>query len=265
MHRVVLITGANKGLGFGMVKNLAENHPELKIILSARDESKGNQAISQLGNLSKNVDFVQLDADKDESVKKAADWVKQKYGGLDILINNAGVAIKGDEFNEEIARWTISTNYNGTVRVTEAFLPLIKPNGSIMNVSSRAGRLAYLSNDSLKARFLDPKLTTKELDGLVEEFYSDVRDGSFSKKGWPESTYTVSKIAMSMYTRILARDHPELKVNACCPGWCRTDMGGSGADLSLEEGIVTLVHVALLQDPTKTGKFWYEMKEHDWE
>jgi NAD(P)-dependent dehydrogenase (short-subunit alcohol dehydrogenase family) len=264
MSKVVLITGANKGLGFGMVQSISKNYPNFKVILSARDLKKGNEALAQLSDV-KNVDVLELDADNEQSVKKAAESVKQKYGAIDILINNAGVAAKGDNFDESVARWTIGTNYYGTVRVTEAFLPLLKSNGNIMNVSSRAGRLANLTNDNLKARFLKPDLTTKELSDLMEEFCVDVRDGTYAEKGWPQWTYCISKIGMSMYTRILARDYPNLKVNACCPGWVRTDMAGYDAELSVEEGVQTLVHVALFDDPTKTGKFWYDMVEHDWE
>jgi NAD(P)-dependent dehydrogenase (short-subunit alcohol dehydrogenase family) len=264
--KIVLITGANKGLGFGMVQNLSKNHPEFKVILASRDLNRGNQALAQLEGV-KNVDVLELDVDSDIAVQKAVDTVKQKYGGLDILVNNAGILVKGDAIDESIARWTIGTNYYGTVRVTEAFLPLLKNNASIMNVSSRRGRLAFLGSDELKARFLSPTLSTQQLSDLMEEFSVAVGDGTFVEKGWPQSTsaYSVSKIGMSMYTRILARDYPQFKVNACCPGWCRTDMTGEEAELSIEQGVETLVPVALFEDSKKTGKFWYEMKEHDWE
>jgi NAD(P)-dependent dehydrogenase (short-subunit alcohol dehydrogenase family) len=141
------------------------------------------------------------------------------------LVNNAGMAFKGDAFDENVARTTLSCNYYGTERITSALLPLIHPEGHVINVSSRAGLLKILS-PTLQQRFLSEDLTCSGISALCEEFATAVGDGSFKQKGWPETCYGTSKIAMSALTRVIARLNPKLHVNAVCPGWCKTDMAG---------------------------------------
>ncbi len=141
------------------------------------------------------------------------------------LVNNAGMAFKGDAFDENVARTTFRCNYYGTIRITTALLPRIVPGGHVINVSSRAGLLRLLS-PSLQQRFMAPSLTVDAITELCEEFTTAVADGSFKDKGWSKTCYGTSKIAMSAYSRVCARLNPELRVNAVCPGWCRTDMAG---------------------------------------
>jgi NAD(P)-dependent dehydrogenase (short-subunit alcohol dehydrogenase family) len=141
------------------------------------------------------------------------------------LVNNAGIAFKGDAFDDNVAKVTFSCNYYGTVRITSALLPLIVPGGHVINVSSRAGLLKLLS-PALQQRFLDPELSEAAISALCEEFRTAVADGTFAAKGWAKSCYGTSKIAMSAYSRVCARLYPSLHVNAICPGWCKSDMAG---------------------------------------
>jgi carbonyl reductase 1 len=142
------------------------------------------------------------------------------------LVNNAGMAFKGDDFDENVARTTMRCNFYGTVRITSALLPRIVPGGHIINVSSRAGLLKLLS-PALQQRFLAPDLSTDALSMLCEEFSKAVADGTFRQQGWPKTCYGTSKIAMSAYSRVCARLNPALRVNAICPGWCKSDMAGT--------------------------------------
>ncbi len=141
------------------------------------------------------------------------------------LVNNAGMAFKGDAFDANVASTTFRCNYYGTVRITSALLPRIVPGGHVINVSSRAGLLRLLS-PPLQQRFLAPDLSVDTITQLCDEFTAAVADGSFKDKGWPKTCYGSSKIAMSAYSRVCARLNPALRVNAVCPGWCRTDMAG---------------------------------------
>ena len=126
---------------------------------------------------------------------------------IDMLVNMASVHFKDAEFNADVVNKTILTNYFGTKAVIEAFLPILKDDAHIVNVSSRAGKLSGLEPE-LKARFSSETLTVAELDTLMNEFMSSVADFSFMDKGWPKQPYEVSKVGISMLTRILA---PTLK------------------------------------------------------
>jgi carbonyl reductase 1 len=263
---VALVTGANKGIGLAIVESLAAKRPTWTIILGSRSLSRAEEARATFSpKVQSQIDVVQLDLDSEDSVKQAADYVKERYAGLDVLVNNAGMAFKGSQFNDSVARQTIDTNYGGTLRVVNHFLPLMKAKGKIVNVSSRAGRLSKLSSSQLVARFLEPNLTIEQLNALLDEFVAHIAADTYEKNGWPKNTYAVSKIGMSMLTRILARDHPELIINACCPGWVRTDMAGPNAPLTPAQGAETPVHLALLDENGKTGRFWYDLEDHDWE
>jgi carbonyl reductase 1 len=179
---------------------------------------------------------------------------------LDILINNAGVAAKGDAFDQEIAKWTIGTNYFGLVRVTNTLLPIMRPGGRVVSIGSTSGNLSKLTSDALRARFLDENQTEAGVTELMHTFIRAVGEGNYAEKGWPRQTYAVSKMGVHAYTRALARHaRSDIDYFCCCPGWCRTDMAGPNAPLSAEEGSDTPVFLALTDDPEvlkHRGKFF---------
>jgi len=212
---------------------------------------------------STNVSTIQLDLNDEKSIKAAAESVKKEYGGLDILINNAGMAWKGSTFNTEVATTTLGTNYFGTLKVCESFLPLMRENGRVVNVSSTVGKstLGKMSSE-LRAKFLADDLTLEQLNGLMNKFIKDVTDGTYKKEGWPETTYGVSKSGVTMLTRILARENKikGLLINSCCPGWVKTDMAGDKATLTPAEGALTPVHCATLPADGANGQFFQDCK-----
>jgi len=268
MSRVAVVTGGNKGIGFAIVKQLAAS-PGIDVILTARDPKLGQSALDQLhAENTKNVSFHQLDITDKASIDNLANYLQSKYGGLDILVNNAGMAFKGDAFDRNVAETTLKTNYYGTRDVLVKLLPLVKENGRVVNVSSTAGRLSNLS-ESLQKQFTDPALTVEGINALAQQFVEAVDDNTYAKKGWPKSCYGISKVAVTALTRVLGRDpayhKKNILINACCPGWVRTDMAGPKATLSTDEGAVTPVKLALLpKEETKTGLFWREQQVVVW-
>jgi NAD(P)-dependent dehydrogenase (short-subunit alcohol dehydrogenase family) len=176
------------------------------------------------------------------------------------LVNNAGIALRG--FNAEIAKKTIAVNFTGAMQVTDALLPLINDGGSIVMVSSGLGELDGLPPKLLRT-FSDPKLTKPRLIELMDHFVRDVEAGQHEKNGWPSSAYRVSKIGLNALARIYARNTPRVRVNSACPGWVRTDMGGSGAPRSVEEGAASIVAVAKLESGP-TGGFFRDGEQIDW-
>jgi len=212
------------------------------------------------------VSLLQLDLNDQKSIKAAAETVKKEFGGLDILINNAGMAWKGSAFNSEVATTTLGTNFFGTLNVCQEFLPLMRENGRVVNVSSSVGKgtLGKMS-EALRKQFLADDLSLDQLTALMNKFIKDVGDDTYQKQGWPATCYGVSKSGETMLTRILARDNKTkgLLINSCCPGWVRTDMAGDRATLSPAEGALTPVHLCFLPADGPNGKFWQDKKVSD--
>ncbi|MFH1978078.1 MAG: SDR family oxidoreductase [Candidatus Aenigmatarchaeota archaeon] len=230
MTKIALVTGANKGIGFEIVKQLAEK--EITVILTARDETKGKKAIEKLKK--KNIIFCQLDVNDQKSIDKAFEFVEKKFGRLDILVNNAGVYLDEKKtplnVDRETVRKTLETNTVGPLFMSQKFIPLMKKNkyGRIVNISSGAGQLSSM-----------------------DDYYS---------------AYAISKTALNAITRMLAAatKGTDILVNSVCPGWVRTDMGGSDAERDVEKGAETPVWLATLPVNGPTGKFFRDKEEIEW-
>ena len=225
MEKIALVTGAYRGIGFEICRQLAEKG--IKVILSARNEETGKIAAEKL-----NVIFHQLDITNEVSIEKIKDFIEKKFGKLDILINNAGIMIDHDihGINTDIdkVKETFDTNTLGPLRLCKSLFPLLKKsdNGRIVNISSGMGAL----NDM----------------------------GSYAL------AYRISKAALNAVTKILASELPEnIKVNSMCPGWVRTDMGGPNATRSVKDGADTAVWLATASN-VSTGKFYRDRREIEW-
>ncbi|MGE0024647.1 MAG: SDR family oxidoreductase [Hyphomicrobium sp.] len=234
--RTALVSGANRGIGFEIVRQLARLG--VLAVIGARNKDDGLAAAEKLKPEGLDIPVVALDVNSDESPAQAVAEVKRLYGRLDILVNNAAILI--DEpggFNASLfdlkadtMRRTMETNLLGPIRLIQAAAPVMRAEGygRIVNLSSGAGQL------------------------------SDMRSG------YP--AYRMSKTAVNALTRIAASElsGTNIKVNAMCPGWVRTDMGGANADRSPEEGADTAVWLATLPDDGPTGGFFRDRKPIAW-
>ncbi|XP_058102828.1 uncharacterized protein LOC131246588 [Magnolia sinica] len=274
---VAVVTGSNRGIGYEIARQLAEQG--LTVIITSRDITKGHEAMKTLREKGLNVSFHQLDILDIASIKQFAEWIFKTYGGLDILVNNAGVNFNmGSNNSVESAEEVIATNYFGTRGMIETMIPLVKPSASgarIVNVSSRLGRLNgrrnRLADATLRQQLAEEESLSEELiDATVCKFLEQVKDGSWTSGGWPQmfTDYSVSKLAVNAYTRLLAKklsDRPDgnkVHINCYCPGWVKTAMTGWDGNISAEEGADTGVWVALLPgQPVTTGKFFAERRE----
>jgi NAD(P)-dependent dehydrogenase (short-subunit alcohol dehydrogenase family) len=254
--RIALVTGANRGLGLETCRQLAGFG--WRVLLAARDVRAACEAAALL-----KVDCLRLDVADPESVRAAASVVGERHGRLDALVNNAGVLLDG--FDAAIARQTMDVNFHGAVAVTDAFRPLLSRGGSIVNVSSGMGELSCLSPE-LAARFSDARLTRSTLEVLVEDFVRDVEEGTVKVHGWPKSAYSVSKVALNAFTRVLARElrGTGIRANAVCPGWVRTDMGGSSATRTIRKGAESIVWGATLGPDGPTDGFFRDGRAISW-
>lgn len=275
---VAVVTGANRGIGFEIAKQIATNG--LTVILTSRDVAAGEAAARILQKDGLNVSFHQLDILDPSSTKQLAEWIQQSYGGLDILVNNAGVNFNiGSDNSVELAQKVVATNYYGTKSMIEAMIPLMKasPCGArIVNVSSRLariyGRRNRIGDTTLRQQLEDTDSLSEELiDKMVSTFLDQVKDGSWESGGWPQifTDYSVSKLAVNAYSRLMAKrllnNRPEgeiIYINCYCPGWVKTAMTGWAGNISAEEGADTGVWLALLpDDQLLSGKFFSERRE----
>ena len=271
-QKVVLVTGSNKGIGFGIIETLLEKKSKLKIILSSRNEELGKKSFETL--LSKypeskdNFYYHQLDITKEESIKNFTDWVKEKFRKLDYIINNAGVATHGDLFNIDVCNSTFEVNVNGTINFTEYMIKndMINKSGKIILVGNVAGNLNKLKNEELKNGFKNAK-TYQELLNMGELFKKSVINDTIEKDGWCRNTYAVSKMIVNSYARVLAlRDeikNNDISVYSAHPGWVKTDMAGPKAPLTIKEGAETEVYLIELPDginPEYQGKYFDKCK-----
>ncbi|KAK6918417.1 Short-chain dehydrogenase/reductase SDR [Dillenia turbinata] len=260
--RYAVVTGANKGIGLEICKQLATNG--VAVILTARDEKRGLEALEKLKEfgLSDYLIFHQLDVTDPSAVTSLADFVKSKFGRLDILPEARKVDWSGIvKENYELAEEGINTNYYGAKRMVEAFLPLLQLSNApkIVNVSSSMGKLNKLNNEWAKGILSDAEgLTEEKIDEVLAKYLKDFEEGSPETKGWPKfmSAYVVSKAAMSAYTRVLAKKYPNFYINCICPGYVKTDINGNTGVLTVEDGAASVVKLALQPDGDPTGCFF---------
>ncbi|GFP93030.1 (+)-neomenthol dehydrogenase, partial [Phtheirospermum japonicum] len=288
--RYAVVTGANKGIGFELCRQLLSQG--ITVVLTARDEKRGLEAVEKLKKgsdaVSDRIIFHQLQVTDLASVASLAEFIKSQFGKLDILVNNAGIlgATVNDEAQKALGTegakaidWIeltqtqliqtydlttvgIQTNYYGAKRTTEALLPLLQLSDSptIVNVSSSMGKLKYLPSEWAKGILNDVEnLTEEKIDEVLDVFLKDFKEGSLKARGWPlhSGAYIVSKAAMNAHTRFLAKKYPGFRINCVCPGYVKTDGNFNTGFLTVEEGAESLARLALLPDDGPSGLFFF--------
>ena len=259
--RTALVTGANRGLGLEVCRQLGQ--AGMLVIASSRREAEGRDAVAALRRERLDVVHEICDVADDTSVSALAERLSARGQTLDVLVNNAGISMHG--FDAEVAEKTVNVNFTGALRVTDMLGPALRDDGRIVMVSSAMGELSALSPE-LRRRFLANDLTRATLVGLVQEFVRDVALGRHSERGWPSSAYRVSKVGLNALARVFARELAQrrIKVNAVCPGWVQTDMGGRAAPRTLVQGAASITWAALVPESGPTGGFFRDGTAIPW-
>lgn len=238
--KIALITGANKGLGFEICRQLGKLG--ITVLLGSRDKKRGLAAADKLKAGGIDAHSIIVDVTHEPSVDRAAGFIGQEYGRLDILVNNAGImedkTFKPSTIPRDILHDVFDTNFFGAICAAQALLPWLKKSeaGRIVNVSSSLGSLTLHADPA--GPFADSKFLA----------------------------YDTSKSALNAFTIHLAhelRDTP-IKVNSACPGWVKTDMGGPEAPGTVEEGADTPVWLATLPPDGPSGGFFNSRKPVPW-
>ncbi len=238
--RVALVTGANRGIGFEIARLLA--HRDITLLLGARDAERGLEAKERLTAQQLDVNLVPIDVSDQTSIQAAIGKIKDTFGRLDILVNNAGILIDGQtrilELSLSLFQNTLETNVLGPLLLCQACVPLMKKNGygRIVNVSSTLGSLNDIINP----------------------------DSSYTEVQAP--AYRLSKTVLNGLTVLLAKElrGTNIFVNAVCPGWVRTRMGGGEAPVAPAEAAETPVWLATLPDDGPTGGFFRQRRPIAW-
>lgn len=240
MARRALVTGSNRGIGLAIARGLRERGFEVLAASRTRPEAPEGT-------------WIELDVTDAEQVAR----LPGEVGTLDVLVNNAGVALDG--FDLDVVRETLAVNVRGLIAVTDAVLPNLAEAARVIMMSSGMGELKSLG-PTVAARFADPALDRDTLLALLDTFERDVAEGTHEARGWPSSAYRISKAAVNAFTRVLARelapDPRALSVNAVCPGWVATDMGGPSAPRTPEEGADTAIWLAT-EAPAPLAGGWF--------
>ncbi|XP_076046039.1 carbonyl reductase [NADPH] 1-like isoform X1 [Oratosquilla oratoria] len=276
--RICVVTGANKGIGYGIMKELCQKFDGL-VYLTARNEERGKAAVAELNKLGYFPRFHLLDIDSEDSINTFAEYLKKTYNGLDVLVNNAAISYQRtatEPFGEK-AENTIRVNYFGTLNVCHALFPLLRPHARVVHVSSSFGHLSYIDGDepqasSLRSKLGSPTLTEEELNAIMNDYVRAAKAGTWKEEGWQDRSYSVSKVGMSALARIQQRafdqdPQPDLVVNSCHPGYVDTDMSLHLGPATIEEGAVSPCYLALLPNNIKDlrGAYIWSKKEIiDW-
>ena len=230
--KIALVTGANKGIGKEIARQLGQQ--EMTVLIGARDMQRGLEAAAELKKQGIDAHALLIDVADEQSVENAAVGVKSEYGGLDVLVNNAGVALDNQAAASatplDILKRTYDTNVFGPFAVTKAFLPMLRESsaGRIVNMSSGLGSLTQNSDPNSPYAGIHPV------------------------------AYNSSKAALNMITVIFANELKDtsIKVNAADPGYVATDLNNNSGPRTVEQGAAIAVKLSTLPEDGPTGGYF---------
>ncbi|XP_071495584.1 carbonyl reductase [NADPH] 1-like [Diadema antillarum] len=277
--RVAVVTGGNKGIGLEIVRVLCRQLGDGGVVyLTARNESRGQQAVELLGKEGLAPKFHILDVMDTGTISRFRDYIKKTHGGLDILVNNAGIGTPPDLSSHDQAQTVLATNFTGLLEVSQSLIPLLRSGGRVVHLASTTAHMAFLQlGDKVKARFRQVSSEQDVID-LMSDFLKVQKAGTIAQEGWMEWSYGISKLGVvslaTMQAQEISKDssRQDILINSCCPGFVHTDMTANlsddfygGKKVSIVEGADTPVYLATLPAGSTEphGKFLLRRQVYD--
>jgi len=280
--KVALITGASRGVGYAAAKKLCEKFPGATIYLTTKNleitPALNQKMREDFAGASDHCEYLHLDVANTENIAQIQEMIRSRHETLDILINNAGVYLKPDFSSPEVfgsqASSIIGTNYWGLKNVVNGLRDIFTPGARIVNMSSHLGHLSLINGEvkqsqTLRELFADPNLSEKNLDSMMSEFVSAANAGGWVEAGWPNCAYTVSKVAVNAYTRVLQRVFDDegngVIVNSIHPGTKHSKIH-QASNISMEDGAFAVANCACVLDKGPRGAIlWHNLTPIVWE
>ncbi len=269
MSDIAIVTGSNQGLGLALVRGLCRAlGPDAVVYLTARDEARGRAAVAALRSEGLHPAYARLDVTEEDSVEALARAVRERHGGVDVVISNAAARIARDASPGSQVERFVDTNNHGTYRVIRHLSPLLREGGRFLIVASAFGSLRNLA-PGLHARFDVERRSLEEIEQVMDAYAAAVRAGRAREEGWPEWINVASKVGQVASAKILARDlradPRRVRVNAVCPGLVDTEASRPWfADMSAaqtpDQAAVDVVWLATL--PASAAGPYGELVQH---
>ena len=276
-QKIAIVTGSNQGIGYFIAHQVAQSNDFATVILACRRMDAGANAANEIQSATSstssfrcNVVAMELDISSDKSINNFASAFVSTYGNrLDVLVNNAAIAFKGNDptpFGLQ-SRPTVNINYHGTVKLTEAMLPYLKRAGNqsrVVNVASRSGELRILRSEEMRRQFTHPTSVTA-LSETMDAFVHDA-EANGERNNYAGTNYGMSKCGIIAYTMLMQRLCPEVGFSCMCPGYCKTSMssfrGGRPAAVGAET--VSWLATTDVESVYKSGSFFADGERIPW-
>jgi len=281
--KVALITGASRGVGYAAAKKLCEKFPGATIYLTTKtmtvDPALNKMMQEDFAVSSHHCEYIHLDVTNADNIAEVHEMIKTRHDTLDILVNNAGIYMNPDISSPEAfgqqATSILGTNYWGLKNVINGLQDIFTPGARLVNMSSHLGHLSMINGEAkhslhLREMLADPELTEKTLDEMMKKFETLAGQGGWVGAGWPNCAYTVSKVAVNAYTKILQRRFDEegngVVVNSIHPGTKHSKIH-QASNISMEDGAYAVANCACVPDKGgfKGSILWHNMTPILWE
>lgn len=269
--KTAVVTGSNKGIGFAIVRELLRRNVKT-VYLTSRDIARGKEAVKELEREGLKPEFYQLEVTDRDNVKEFANYLKKKHGGVDILINNAGVIV--NDFYKttyEDAKYVIDVNYRSIIVIEEYLFPILKDNARVINVSSDCGHLSNIRNKYWIDRLSQKDIKCEDVDAFVDWFLESVKKNELKEEDFAETAilaYRISKVALCALTIVQQnsmKDSRNISVVSVHPGFVQTSMTKNFGLLTLDESGKTPAYLALDAPQSLKGAYiWYDKRVLDW-
>eukprot|EP00092_Neocalanus_flemingeri_P038019 GFUD01041388.1.p1 GENE.GFUD01041388.1~~GFUD01041388.1.p1 ORF type:complete len:304 (-),score=65.76 GFUD01041388.1:95-1006(-) len=280
--KVALITGASRGVGYAAAKKLCEKFPGATIYLTTKNSeitpALNKQMKDDFAGSSEHCEYLHLDVTNTDNIAEIKELIKTRHETLDILINNAGVFLVPDTSSPEVfghqATSILGANYWGVKNMVNGLQDIFTPAARLVNMSSHLGHLSLINGEAkqslhLREMLASPDLSEKDLDGMMKEFETLAGKGGWVAAGWPNCAYTVSKVGINAYTRVLQKrfdeEGNEVVVNSIHAGTKHSKIHQASV-ISMEDGAYAVANCACVPAKGLKGAIlWHNLTPIIWE